>query len=378
MKRAAPSVSVMLREVVSASNWTRATGSQTRFVTSSEIMENFDQQIFYLVSVAVIFVVYGTVKLVQWRRRRTSEKSAERDAAKLNVTQQKDEPAGQDDEPEWMETGPHDESDFLFGRLTPLLAAMMPVSIEKRERLTRSLRNAGYYSPHAWQNFGAVWYLILLLPIFGCGALLAIVPEELEATVLVVMIIGTALAWALPSLWIQNRARDRLRQISTGMPDMLDLLNMCVSQGMTVTGSFHRVGRDLKSVYPALAKEMEIVSEQARIGMLSQALTNFAHRVDLPEVLSFSNLLTQTEKLGTSVSQALADYSEGMRQTLRQRADEKANSAAFKLLFPTVLCLMPAVYLFLLGPSVVELGQFFDRGATDALRTEIPSRFIEQ
>ncbi|MEW4487759.1 type II secretion system F family protein [Thalassoglobus sp. JC818] len=335
-------------------------------------MENFDQQIFFLVSVAIVFVVYGVVKLFQWRRSRASVASPE-----LEASDKKNEKVVSEDIPDWMETGPHDDSDFVFGWLTPLLSAMMPVPADKRERLTRSLRNAGYYSPHAWQNFSAVWYLILLLPIFGCGALLVIVPEQLETTVLVVMVIATALAWALPSLWIQNRASDRLRQISTGMPDMLDLLNMCVSQGMTVTGSFRRVGRDLKSVYPALAKEMEIVTEQARIGMLSQALMNFAHRVDLPEVLSFTNLLTQTEKLGTSVSQALADYSEGMRQTLRQRADEKANSAAFKLLFPTVLCLMPAVYLFLLGPSVVELGQFFEQGATDSLRTEIPSRFIE-
>ncbi len=53
------------------------------------------------------------------------------------------------------------------------------------------------------------------------------------------------------------------------------------------------------------------------------------------------------------------DYSDSMRETMRQRSDQKANSATFKLLFPTVLCLMPAVYLFLLGPAVIQLADFY-------------------
>jgi tight adherence protein C len=85
-------------------------------------------------------------------------------------------------------------------------------------------------------------------------------------------------------------------------------------------------------------------------------------------------LLIQTERMGTSVSVALTEYAERMRESLRQRADEKANQATFKLLFPTVLCLMPAVYIFLLGPSIVELSEFFNGGnsvlnnATDAVQ----------
>ena len=71
--------------------------------------------------------------------------------------------------------------------------------------------------------------------------------------------------------------------------------------------------------------------------------------------------------MGTSISDALNTYSDTMRESLRQRADEKGNRATFRLLFPTVLCLMPAVYLFLLGPAVVALADFFNSGSRDQL-----------
>ena len=73
--------------------------------------------------------------------------------------------------------------------------------------------------------------------------------------------------------------------------------------------------------------------------------------------------------MGTSISEALTTYSDTMRESLRQRADEKGNRATFRLLFPTVLCLMPAVYLFLLGPAMIAMSDFFYSGGTDSLNT---------
>jgi tight adherence protein C len=145
------------------------------------------------------------------------------------------------------------------------------------------------------------------------------------------------------------------------------MLNMCVSQGLTIPEALRRIVRDLRGAYPALAQELRIVSEQAAIGNMHHALDNFSRRMDIPEVHSFTSLLTQTEKMGTSISEALATYSDNMRESLRQRADEKGNRATFQLLFPTVLCLMPAVYLFLLGPAIIDLSNFFNAGGRDAL-----------
>lgn len=261
-----------------------------------------------------------------------------------------------------------DTSDYAFGRLTPLLAAMLPESPDKKRRMQRTLANAGYYTPHAWHNLAAVRYLGIVIPILVFGALLVIVPPRLEALVLGALVVFPILGYSLPALMVQNQATARLREIEQAMPDMLDMLNMCVSQGMTLPQSLERVGQELRGVYPDLAKELSIVSDQGRIAGLPAALASFANRVDTPEVQTFTSLLIQTERMGTSVSRALADYSENIRESLRQRADRKANSAAFKLLFPTVLCLMPAVFLFLLGPAIVQLHDFYLSGGTDTIR----------
>lgn len=260
-----------------------------------------------------------------------------------------------------------DGSDYAFGGATPVLSDMLPTTEGGRQSLTKTLRNAGYYAPHALQNLSAIRYLGIILPILICGALLIVVPEQLEPYVIAGLVIGPIVGWSLPTLYVRSRAAERLREIENAMPDMLDLLNMCVSQGMTVASSLLRVGKEIRPVYPALAQELSIVAEQSRIGHLTEAVANFSDRVDTPEVHSFASLLIQTEQMGTSVSDALGEYSDSMREGQKQRADEKANAATFKLLFPTVLCLMPAVFLFLMGPSLIELNRFFSNGGLEGL-----------
>ncbi len=262
-----------------------------------------------------------------------------------------------------------DTRDYSYGAVTPLLASLLPETEERRTKTKRDLINAGYFTPHAYQNLAASRYLGLVLPIVFFGVLLLVVPEVLEPLMIAGLVVGPMLGWSIPVILVRSQAAKRLKEIEAGMPDMLDLLNMCVSQGMTITPALARVGEELHEVYPALAKELKIVAEQARVSTLEQALTNFSERVDEPQVHSFTALLIQTERLGTSVSRALVDYSDNMRESLRQRADQKANSAAFKLLFPTVLCLMPAVFLFLMGPAIVQLSDFFNEGGRDILES---------
>ncbi len=259
----------------------------------------------------------------------------------------------------WRGTPIADDSDYVLGAATPSLAELLPESDERKEAVAASLKNAGFYSAHAWHNLAAIRCLGIILPILVCGGLLLVVPEQLEGYVLGSMVVLALLGWSLPTIWIRGRAKRRLEEMGRGMPDMLDLLNMCVSQGMTVPTALARVSKELDPVYPALSKELKIVTDQARVGTLDQALRGFSNRVDLPEVHSFTSLLIQTERMGTSMSEALTEHSDNMRESYRQRADEKANAATFKLLFPTVLCLMPAVFMFLLGPATIELNDFF-------------------
>ncbi len=259
--------------------------------------------------------------------------------------------------------------DYFFGSATPTLAAMLPESDDTKVELKKELLAAGYHQPHAAENFSAIRYVAIIATMLFFGALLVLMPTRFEIPILAAIIIGPLVIWAVPRLILKSKATDRLSEIERGMPDTLDMLNMCVSQGMTIQKALHRVSKELRNVYPALAQELAIVVDHARIGTLEQALRNFSDRVDVPEVHSFVSLVIQTERMGTSVSDALADYSDSMRESLRQRANQKANQASFKLLFPTVLCLMPAVYLFLLSPALVELSNFFNSGGIESLRS---------
>lgn len=257
--------------------------------------------------------------------------------------------------------------DYVFGAVTPTLAAFLPESPARFEESRQELQAAGYYDPHATQNLAAVRYVLIMLGLVVAGAALILAPARWEWIAIAGLIALPLLGWALPRLYIRGKAAERRTEIERGMPDLLDMLNMCVSQGLTIPESLRRILPDLRGPYPALAQELRIVNQQASIGTMQTALENFGKRIDIPEVHSFTSLLTQTERMGTSISDALTSYSDSMREGLKQRAEEKGNRATFRLLFPTVLCLMPAVYLFLLGPAIVELSNFFASGGRDSL-----------
>lgn len=260
-----------------------------------------------------------------------------------------------------------DTSDYVFGTATPILAAFLPEGDEGGRQLVRELKQAGDYAPHARENLAATRFLFMFGALLFGGVCVLLAPPSVERILLLGTVVLTAMGWAMPSLMVKSRAKTRRSEIELAIPDMMDMLNMCVSQGLTVPDSLGRISADLKPVYPALAQELSIVVDQAKVGTLSESLQNFAERIDLPQVDSFTTLLIQTERMGTRVSDALTDYSDTMRESLRQRADERANQASFSLLFPTVLFLMPAVFMFLMGPAVIELSKFTNAGGLSAL-----------
>jgi len=265
-----------------------------------------------------------------------------------------------------------DRSDYRWGsNLTPTLAAMMPETEERKKSLKNDLMEAGHYTPHAYENFAAVRYVALIAPILFFGALFVLGPPALEPVFLILLVVGAILGWALPRIYLRSKAAQRRREIEQALPDVIDLLNMCVSQGMTLRAALGRVSWEISDTYPAMSEELRIVAQQADLSTTEHALVNLNNRVNVPELHSLSTLLIQTERMGTNVSDSLTEYSDAMRATLQQRADQKANAATFKLLFPTVLCLMPAVYLFLLGPAVVELSDFFEGGGIQQFQQDV-------
>lgn len=271
---------------------------------------------------------------------------------------------------EKLDTIPRDdlpmrEDEMLFGGITPSVAQMLPETISRRETQRKNLVAAGYFSRASWINLTAARFILAFFSVVFVGILLLFAPPVLEPWLLALLVITPLLAWAVPPLIVSVQASERRIDIERGLPDVLDMMNMGVSQGLTVPQSLKRIGHEIRKVHPALSEELLLVNQQAEVGSMPLALRSFSQRIDSPEVNSFTSLLIQSEVTGTSISRSLTEYSDGIRSSLKERADSRANLASFQLLFPIALLLMPSVFLFLLGPAIVEMSNFFNNQAVE-------------
>ncbi len=240
----------------------------------------------------------------------------------------------------------------------------IPQSRAKAERLSADLRRAGKYHPKAREEFlatrnvitlGAItltWFWLMLLAEPGSRLLLPI---------LVAGVVATIFAYSLQTLFLQWFAARRVARIQAGLPDALDMVTMCLTGGVPLQRALKSVGHEIRPIHPDLAKEFDIIHTQTETGSLDQALRQFAHRIDIPEVQSLTTLVHQTQQLGANVSAALRDFGDSIRRSARQRAEERGNKTSVKLLFPIALCLTPPVYILLLGPALLEIKDFVDR-----------------
>lgn len=167
-------------------------------------------------------------------------------------------------------------------------------------------------------------------------------------------------AWRLPVV-LQERAREARRTaIRHGLPDAIDLLIVCIESGSGLDQAISRVGDELVLAHPALADEFTRITAESRAGTPRlEAFRRSAERTGLDEMRSLVTLLTQADRFGTSVGQALRTHAEAARVRRRQEAEERAAKLAVKLLFPLVFCLFPAFYLVVLGPSILQIFRVF-------------------
>jgi tight adherence protein C len=165
------------------------------------------------------------------------------------------------------------------------------------------------------------------------------------------------LGYSLPRVYLHFRGKARMHKIERGLPIAIDMLTLCLTGGLNVLNSLQRVVKELHLAYPILAYELEIVRQQAELRSLEFALTQFADRVGLPHLRNLLVILSQSENLGTDAVSTLREYADDMRINMRQRADELANKAPFKLLFPAYLLAFGAGIL-LISPTVLEFTAF--------------------
>ena len=219
------------------------------------------------------------------------------------------------------------------------------------------LRWAGYYQPQAVLLFtGAKAGLALLA---GSGYLLYSTLATRVVTVprvVAISLIFAAVGFFLPDFWLRNRITARQREITHTLPDILDLLMVCVEAGMGFDAAVARVAEQPEGRHSPLHQEMLRMHQEVRAGRpRAEALRALGERTGTDEVKAMVTAFIQTEKLGTPLGKTLRVHADSARVQRRHRAEERAHLAPLKMLAPTVFFLMPSFFLVTLAPSLLGL-----------------------
>jgi len=234
------------------------------------------------------------------------------------------------------------------------VASFVPKSPSEMNRLRRRMVRAGYHSMTAAIVFSAAE---VLTPAAIAVPLLAFVSWP---TGLVLAAFGAVVGFLLPSLVLSRLIEKRRKAITNGLPDVLDLLIVCLEAGSSLDQAIVKATAELSLVHPALGEELKMLSTETRAGKPRiDAFKHLEARTRNDDIRSLVAMLVQTDRFGTSVSQALRTFAEVARTKRRQRAEERAAKVGVKMVFPLVLFLFPALYVATLGAAVVQIVRVF-------------------
>lgn len=250
-----------------------------------------------------------------------------------------------------------------------LMKALMPGDRSERSRLKRDLRNAGIVGPNAiLRFFGFRVGLAIGLPMLLVGLVMwrrsgLWLPEDvvwlIDATPRLVMLqILTGLAgigFFAPAMWLKRKVNMRKREIEESFPNALDLIQISVEAGLGFDAAMTRVANEMVHSAPSLCQEFRMVQlEIAAGGERDKALMDLAARTGVDEVNSFANVVLQSVRFGTSMSDALQIYAHEMRTSRELRAQEQANKLPVKMSAVMSALMLPAMILLIVGPVVIR------------------------
>jgi tight adherence protein C len=231
---------------------------------------------------------------------------------------------------------------------------------ERRKKLGERLVQAGLYK----RNSVAFFYLTQAA-LGGIPVLIGFAAATLGYTTMPAALLFGAMTGiagiVVPGFWLDAQKRKRQTAMRRALPDALDLLVICVEAGLSLPAALVRITKELRTAYPMLALEMMIVHREIQLGHTTgEALKRFGDRFDLEEVRSLSSVIRQAERFGASIVTAIRVHAETLRHERMEQARERAQKAAVKLLFPTVLCIFPAMFVVILGPAVYDIMELFE------------------
>jgi tight adherence protein C len=185
--------------------------------------------------------------------------------------------------------------DSNLAHVTNCVAQAFPETKSRAVDIKADLKRAGSHEPLAYQQLAAVRYAGMLLSLVVFGTLTIIASERMEPWCLVGVVVGMSASWWLPVWQLQRRANRRMDEIEQSLPDLVGLIQVYLSQGLSVPSALTTASRELRAIHPALSDELAIVCRQAELDSLEVALENFEQRIDLPEIRSLVSRLLQAD-----------------------------------------------------------------------------------
>jgi tight adherence protein C len=164
------------------------------------------------------------------------------------------------------------------------------------------------------------------------------------------MVIG----FYFPIMSIREKAKKRQKSISLQLPDSLDLLTISVEAGLDFMSAMRRVVE--KHRPGPLKEELERFFKQTELGRpRREALRDMAKRVQIPDLNAVTSALIQGDRLGVSITPILRAQSDMLRTRRGQKAEKAAHEAAVKMLAPLMMCILPSVFIMILGPVIIQM-----------------------
>ncbi len=238
----------------------------------------------------------------------------------------------------------------VFERTRSIAVHLSPGGAE--QRLGSMLDKAG--NPPPWtveRIMGAKGACLLLGLVLG-----AIWGEFQLVSLLYAAVLGAAFFF-IPDLVLYNTALRRQEQTGKSLADALDMLSVCVEAGQGFDAALLQVARNVDG---PIAGEFARVISEIQIGKSrSEAFASMGERVTLAEVKNFTTALVQADRLGLPIAAVLREQTANMRLVRRQKAEEKAQKVTIKILFPLMFCILPALFIVIIGPGVIRIMMAF-------------------
>lgn len=243
-------------------------------------------------------------------------------------------------------------ADEKSSKLTSALAARLRTltPAPRLKRLEGVIQMVGPSSPYTTDQ--------ILIFKFGGGFALGFLglinfTKNPSLLTLVFFVVGTSAGYVVPEMLVSNRADARREQVQLTLPDAIDQLSVTVRAGLSIDAALVRVAATMRG---PLSEELSRVVQDIQFGMSrTDSLQALAERMNMPELSYFVRALIQADNLGVPVSTTLSTQAESMRTQRRLRSEEMAMKLPVKILAPTLLCILPALMLVVLGPAVVNL-----------------------